>query len=288
MVPPAEGYPHPLQAPKPRRDDTHRPAARGCGHGRSFHDAHDACSAWILDEVPDGILSIDQHGRVLSVNRQIERLFGYRREELVGQSINKLFSVWPETPGGVSQVTGHHSDGSTLPFDVRLGPACTAHRVRTVLVAAASTRATGELRDLARDILEAAADPIWVVDALALRLTYANGGLLRRLGYDDYEVLGRPIGFIAPGLADGGFGRRLAQLGRGTPSSLVHPTFLRCSDGVDVAVEVRAQALSAAGDGVDRGPSAYVSIARELRTRAGTEAAPRRADTDPRLVADPP
>ena len=287
MVPPAEGYPHPLQAPKPRRDDTHRPTARGCGHGRSFHDAHDACSAWILDENPDGILSIDQHGRVLSVNRQIERLFGYRREELVGQSINKLFSVWPEPPGGVSQVTGHHSDGSTLPFDVRLSPSCTAHRVRTVLVAPASTRATGELRDLARDILETAADPIWAVDALALRVIYANSGLLRRLGYCDYEVLGRPIGFIAPGWADGGFGRRL-ELGGSTPSSLVHPTFLRCSDGVDVAVEVRTQALPAAGDGVDRGPSVYVSIARELCMRAGTEAAPRRADTDPRRVADPP
>ena len=285
MVLPADEYSHPLRAQKPRRDQTHRPAARGCGHGRSFHDA---CSAWILDAVPDGILSIDQHGRVLSVNRQIERLFGYRREELVGQSIVKVFSVWPDTPGLVTQVTGHHRDGSTLPFDVRLSPPCTAHRVRTVLVVPASTRATGELRDLARDILETAADPIWVVDALALRLTYANSGLLRRLGYCDYEVLGRPIGFIAPELADGGFGRRLAQIGGDTPSSLVHPTFLRCSDGVDVPVEVRTQALSAAGDGVDRGPSTYVSIARELSRRAGTEAAPRRADLDRGLVADPP
>ena len=143
------------------------------------------------------------------------------------------------------------------------------------------------LKDLARDILETAADPIWVVDARALRVTYANRGLLRRLGYDDYEVLGRPIGFIAPELADGGFGRSLAHLGGGTPSSLVHPTFLRCSDGGDIAVEVRTQALSAAGDGVDRGPSAYVSIARELSGRAGTEAAPRRADMH-LLVADPP
>jgi PAS domain-containing protein len=206
----------------------------------------------------------------------------------VGQSIIKVFSVWPDTPGGVSQVTGRHGDGSTLPFDIRLSPPCTAHRVRTVLVARASTRATGEWKDLASDILETAADPIWVVDALALRLTYANSGLLRRLGYYDYEVLGRPIGFIAPGLADGGFGRRLAQLGGGTPSSLVHPTLLRCSNGVDVAVEVRTHALSAAGDGVDRGVSAYVSIARELSMRAGTEAVPRRSDMDPRLVADPP
>jgi PAS domain S-box-containing protein len=144
------------------------------------------------------------------------------------------------------------------------------------------------LRDLASEILETAADPIWVVDALVLRLTYANTGLLRRLGYDDYEVLGRPIGFIAPELADGGFRRRWAQLGGGTLSSLVHPTYLRCSDGVDIAVEVRTHALSAAGDGVDRGPSAYVSIARELSMRAGTTAAPRRADMDRRLVADPP
>jgi PAS domain S-box-containing protein len=212
-----------MRAPRQTRGETHRQTARGCGHDRSFHDAHETCSAWILDAVPDGFLSIDPHGRVLSINRQAERLLGYRREELVGQSISKVFSVWPDTRGVVSQVAGRHSDGSTVPFDVRLSPPCSAHGVRTVLVARASTRATGESRDLASDILETAADPIWVVDALALRLTYANTGLLRRLGYDDYEVLGRPIGFIAPELADGGFGRRWAQLGGGTPSSLVHP-----------------------------------------------------------------
>jgi hypothetical protein len=65
----------------------------------------------------------------------------------------------------------------------------------------------------------------------------------------------------------------LAQLGGGTPGSLVHTTFLRRSDGVDVAVEVRTDALAATGEGADRGPSAYVSVARELRTRAGSEAA---------------
>jgi PAS domain S-box-containing protein len=121
-------------------------------------------------------------------------------------------------------------------------------------------------------MLETAADPIWVTDAVVWRVTYANSGLLHRLGYSDYEVLGRPIGLIAPEWADGSLGRKLAQLGGGTASSVVHTTFLRCSDGVDVAVEVRTDDPAATGDDTDRGPSAYVSVARELTTLAGTEA----------------
>jgi PAS domain S-box-containing protein len=44
----------------------------------------------LLEAAPDAIVIVGSDGRILLVNRQTERLFGYSREELVGQAIEML------------------------------------------------------------------------------------------------------------------------------------------------------------------------------------------------------
>ena len=44
----------------------------------------------LLEAAPDGIVEVDGSGRIVLVNSQAERLFGYRREELLGQSVEIL------------------------------------------------------------------------------------------------------------------------------------------------------------------------------------------------------
>lgn len=44
----------------------------------------------VLEAAPDAIVIVGGDGRILFVNRQTERLFGYAREELLGQLIEKL------------------------------------------------------------------------------------------------------------------------------------------------------------------------------------------------------
>ncbi len=44
----------------------------------------------ILDTVVDGIISINQKGRIVSFNRAAERLFGYRQHEILGKNVRML------------------------------------------------------------------------------------------------------------------------------------------------------------------------------------------------------
>ena len=47
--------------------------------------------AWAIVELaPDGILVGDADGRIIMVNRQVEELFGYRRESLIGEPVEIL------------------------------------------------------------------------------------------------------------------------------------------------------------------------------------------------------
>ena len=46
----------------------------------------------VIENVVDGIITIDMKGIVLSYNRSSETIFGYSREEIIGQNISKLMT----------------------------------------------------------------------------------------------------------------------------------------------------------------------------------------------------
>ncbi len=72
----------------------------------------------LLDAAPDAIIIVHKEGHIALVNAQAESLFGYAREELVGQSLARLV---PEIiPGG--ELRGVRKDGSELPIEITLSP----------------------------------------------------------------------------------------------------------------------------------------------------------------------
>lgn len=89
------------------------------------HALTDAEFAALLEAGPDGLVVTDVHGSVLLVNTQIEELFGYNREELIG---NKVETLIPERyrslrpMGAGRELYGLRKDGSEFSVKISLSP----------------------------------------------------------------------------------------------------------------------------------------------------------------------
>ena len=46
-----------------------------------------------LEAAPDAVVIIDQNGTIVRVNGQAEKMFGYTREELMGQELEMLMPL---------------------------------------------------------------------------------------------------------------------------------------------------------------------------------------------------
>jgi PAS domain S-box-containing protein len=93
----------------------------------------------LLESAPDGIVVVDQDGRIAIVNGAVERMFGYSRDDLVGQPVELLvperyrghhseyrngYFQHPVTrPMGAGRLlTGRKSDGGEFPVEISLSP----------------------------------------------------------------------------------------------------------------------------------------------------------------------
>jgi PAS domain S-box-containing protein len=93
----------------------------------------------LLASAPDAIVIVDRAGRIVIANSQAEQMFGYRRSELVGQSVDILlperlranhaghragYVTEPHTrPMGVGlDLVAERKDGSIFPVEISLSP----------------------------------------------------------------------------------------------------------------------------------------------------------------------
>jgi PAS domain S-box-containing protein len=70
-------------------------------------DLHD-----MLDRAADGVVTLDSAGRILSLNRPAERLFGYDRKEVVGESVLMLLAP-PSHPETTARLESLSRDGDS-------------------------------------------------------------------------------------------------------------------------------------------------------------------------------
>ena len=93
----------------------------------------------VVESAPSAIVAVDQQGKIVLVNSQVARIFGYQAKELVGQSVELLmperfrrghpdyrtrFSAKPQTrPMGAGRdLYAVRKDGTEFPVEIGLNP----------------------------------------------------------------------------------------------------------------------------------------------------------------------
>lgn len=179
----------------------------------------------LLDAAPDAIVVVDDRGRIAFVNVQTERMFGYAREELLDQSLERLvperfrathaqhtaryFASPAARPMGSGlQLFGRRKDGIELPIEVSLSPLEISGRtwVSAAIRDISERRRIEAVAKLNADRLSSAVESIQ--DAFALfdgegRLVLCNGIYRRLLGdLPSDRLVGRSYASLLDGLSD--------------------------------------------------------------------------------------
>ncbi len=215
----------------------------------------DSLFVGLLEAAPDAMVCADRDGRIVLVNAQAEKLFGYQREDLAGQPVEILVpdamkaghpalragyaaDPQPRPMGAGKELSGRRRDGSTFPAEISLSAIDTDEG----LLVSAAVRDVTERREAAMiaarlaSIIESSHDAV-ISDGLDGLVTSWNPGAERLYGYSASEMVGRNIDVLIPA------GRRAAEqeiqdaIARGEQMEQYQTERVR-KDGTAVAVSI--------------------------------------------------
>lgn len=167
----------------------------------------------LADAMPIGVLIVDQQGMITLVNRQLEQMFGYSRDTLIGKPLESLlpgemrdlhralrnkYLAQPtqRSMGQGLDLFGQRRNGESFPVEIGLNPIQTADGP-AIVATVSDISQRRQLENTAKQLIEAAPCGMLMVDT-DNRITLANRQLCDLFGYDHQELIGQPLDILLP------------------------------------------------------------------------------------------
>ncbi|HEY6191344.1 MAG TPA: PAS domain S-box protein [Bacteroidota bacterium] len=167
----------------------------------------------LLESMPDSIILANKTGRIVLVNEQALRMFGYTREELLGKPVEVLlperfhpthvghraqyFSAPKSRSMGVGlELFGRRKDGTEFPVEISLSPL----QIEEDTLVLSAIRDLGERMKAEakfRGLLESAPDAVVIVDPSG-KIVLVNSQTEKLFGYQRRELLGQNVEILVP------------------------------------------------------------------------------------------
>lgn len=166
-----------------------------------------------VESAPTGLLVVDGEGRIVLTNREVERLFGYTRDELLGMEVERLVPkrvraghpaarrAFAEAPsaramGAGRDLFGQRKDGSSVPLEIGLTPVETPAGLFIVSSVVDITARLGAAQRF-RIAVESSPNGMLMTNA-AGELVLVNREIERMFDYPPGALLGRSIETLVP------------------------------------------------------------------------------------------
>ena len=171
----------------------------------------------LLEYTPDAILIVNVTGRMVLANAQMQEVFGYTRQDLIGMPVEMLlpqryrhhhlghrgsFFEQPRTRsmGAGLELFGQRRSGEEFPVEISLSPLETEEGIM-VMCAVRDIADRQEARQRAdrkfRDLLESAPDAMVIVNESG-KIVLVNSQTVTLFGWKHEELLGQPVETLVP------------------------------------------------------------------------------------------
>lgn len=181
----------------------------------------------LLEAAPDAMVVVDQWGKIVLLNVQAEKQFGYSRNELLGQKVKSIIpegfaerliadgtrtaaEALAQQIGTGIELLGLRKDGSEFPIEMMLSPLentegiLVTAAIRNITLRKAAEHHLAQTEARYRGLLEAAPDGMVVVNRGG-QIVLLNAQAEKQFGYRRDELLGQNVKDIIPE----GFAERL-------------------------------------------------------------------------------
>ena len=167
----------------------------------------------LLEAAPDGMVIVDQEGTIVMVNAQMEKLFGYDREEVIGKRVEMLVPVRfkdvhpfhrgqygksprPRPMGADLDLYALRKDGTEFPVEISLSP-MESEEENLIIAAIRDITERKSAEEKFRGLLESAPDAMVVVDEQGI-IQLVNSQTEKLFGYDRVELVGQTVEVLVP------------------------------------------------------------------------------------------